>query len=121
MWKVVCTLLWSLIAGFSYNEIMLDVCRAMQGLGPAAFLPASMSLMGIINRSGPPNNLVFSIDGAMAPLGFFVGIFFAGVSAQYADGGGISGPELSFLQWPVRLDRLPHQVMLRRGGRGTLT
>ncbi|KAF1356997.1 major facilitator superfamily domain-containing protein [Delphinella strobiligena] len=79
MWKVVCTLLWSLIAGFSYNEIMLDVCRAMQGLGPAAFLPASMSLMGIINRSGPPNNLVFSIDGAMAPLGFFVGIFFAGL------------------------------------------
>lgn len=78
------TLLWSLIAGFSTNEIMLDVCRAMQGFGPAAFLPASMSLMGSIYRPGPRKNLVFSIYGAMAPLGFFIGIFFAGVSAQYA-------------------------------------
>lgn len=34
-------------------------------------------------RPGPRKNLVFSIYGAMAPLGFFVGIFFAGVAAQY--------------------------------------
>lgn len=82
---IVWTVIWSLIAGFSTNEIMLDVCRALQGFGPAAFLPSSMALLGSIYRPGPRKNLVFSIYGAMAPLGFFAGIFFAGVSAQYAN------------------------------------
>ncbi|KAK6395371.1 hypothetical protein LTR65_000841 [Meristemomyces frigidus] len=75
---------WSLIAGFARNELMLDFCRALQGLGPAAYLPASLTLLGSMYRPGPRKNLVFSIYGAMAPLGFFVGIFFAGVAGQYA-------------------------------------
>ncbi|KAK3623630.1 hypothetical protein LTR56_021493 [Elasticomyces elasticus] len=75
---------WSLIAGFSKNELMLDFCRALQGLGPAAYLPASLTLLGAMYRPGPRKNLVFSIYGAMAPFGFFVGIFFAGVAAEYA-------------------------------------
>lgn len=77
-------LIWSLIAGFAKNELMLDFCRALQGLGPAAFLPASLMLFGSIYRPGPRKNLVFCIYGAMAPFGFFVGIFFAGVAGQYA-------------------------------------
>ncbi|KAK5132938.1 hypothetical protein LTR08_008386 [Meristemomyces frigidus] len=75
---------WSLIAGFAQNELMLDFCRALQGLGPAAYLPASLTLLGSMYRPGPRKNLVFSIYGAMAPLGFFIGIFFAGVAGQYA-------------------------------------
>lgn len=75
---------WSLIAGFSRNELMLDLCRALQGLGPAAYLPASLTLLGSMYRPGPRKNLVFSIYGAMAPLGFFIGIFFAGVAGEYA-------------------------------------
>ncbi|KAK0257896.1 hypothetical protein LTS09_007089 [Friedmanniomyces endolithicus] len=75
---------WSLIAGFARNELMLDFCRALQGLGPAAYLPASLTLLGAMYRPGPRKNLVFCIYGAMAPFGFFVGIFFAGVAAQYA-------------------------------------
>jgi MFS family permease len=82
---IIWTVIWSIIAGFSTNEIMLDVCRAFQGFGPAAFLPASMALLGTIYRPGPRKNLVFSIYGAMAPLGFFAGIFFAGISAQFAN------------------------------------
>jgi MFS family permease len=74
---------WSLIAGFSTNDIMLNFCRALQGLGPAAFLPSSVMILGSIYRPGPRKNLVFSIYGACAPLGFFVGIFFAGVTAEY--------------------------------------
>jgi len=76
--------LWSFIAAFSQNELMLDFCRALQGLGPAAYLPASLTLLGSMYRPGPRKNLVFSIYGAMAPLGFFIGIFFAGVAGQYA-------------------------------------
>ncbi|KAL8822563.1 MAG: hypothetical protein Q9191_006703 [Dirinaria sp. TL-2023a] len=74
---------WSLIAGFSQNELMLDFCRAMQGLGPAAFLPSGVMLMGSIYRPGPRKNLVFSLYGGSAPLGFFIGIFFAGLIGQF--------------------------------------
>lgn len=76
-------LIWSVIAGFSQNYIMLIVCRALQGFGPAAFLPSGIMLLGSIYRPGPRKNLVFSLYGAFAPVGFFTGIFFAGVSAQF--------------------------------------
>lgn len=64
--------LWSLIAGFSVNDVMLNFCRALQGLGPAAFLPSSVMILGSTYRPGPRKNLVFSIYGACAPMGFFV-------------------------------------------------
>ncbi|KAF2818679.1 MFS general substrate transporter [Ophiobolus disseminans] len=76
-------LIWSIIAGFSQNYVMLIVCRALQGFGPAAFLPSGIMLLGSIYRPGPRKNLVFSLYGAFAPVGFFTGIFFAGVSAQF--------------------------------------
>ncbi|QSZ35058.1 hypothetical protein DSL72_007922 [Monilinia vaccinii-corymbosi] len=79
--------LWSLIGGFSTNPVMLNVCRALQGLGPAMYLPSSVALIGIIYRPGPRKNLVFAIYGACAPLGFFVGIFFAGLVAEYTHWG----------------------------------
>ncbi|ORY14408.1 major facilitator superfamily domain-containing protein [Clohesyomyces aquaticus] len=75
-------LVWSIIAGFSQNYIMLILCRALQGFGPAAFLPSGIMLLGSIYRPGPRKNLVFSLYGAFAPFGFFAGIFFAGLSAQ---------------------------------------
>lgn len=43
-------LIWSIIAGFSQNYIMLIFCRALQGFGPAAFLPAGIMLLGSIVR-----------------------------------------------------------------------
>jgi len=41
-------LIWSIIAGFSKNYIMLIFCRALQGFGPAAFLPSGIMLLGSI-------------------------------------------------------------------------
>ncbi|RPB00233.1 putative MFS multidrug transporter [Choiromyces venosus 120613-1] len=78
-WLVV----WSVVAGVAKTEITVDLARAFAGLGPAAFLPSSIMLLGSVYRPGPRKNLVFSMYGACAPLGFFLGIFFAGVSAQY--------------------------------------
>lgn len=75
--------IWSIVAANAQNEMMLDFSRALQGLGPAAYLPSSLMLLGSIYRPGPRKNLVFSIYGAMAPLGFYIGIFFAGVTAQF--------------------------------------
>ncbi|QSZ37209.1 hypothetical protein DSL72_009303 [Monilinia vaccinii-corymbosi] len=76
--------LWSLVAGFSKDQYMLDICRALQGLGPAAFMPSGMLLLGRTYRPGPRKNLVFSIYGACGAAGFFIGIFFAGLTAQYS-------------------------------------
>ncbi|KAL6157655.1 hypothetical protein ACJQWK_07503 [Exserohilum turcicum] len=80
-------IIWAVIAGFSQNYLMLIICRALQGFGPAAFLPSGIMLLGSIYRPGPRKNLVFSLYGAFAPVGFFTGIFFAGVTAQYTTWG----------------------------------
>jgi MFS family permease len=42
--------LWSMIAGFSVfsrSRIMFDVCRAMQGIGPAFMLPNAVAILGM--------------------------------------------------------------------------
>lgn len=73
----------SLIAGFSQNYTMLFVFRALQGLALAAFLPSSIMILGAMYRPGPRKNIVFSIYGACAALGFFVGIFFSGLCGSF--------------------------------------
>ncbi|KAK7917172.1 drug resistance protein [Apiospora marii] len=80
-WLVV----WSLICGFSQNTNMLIVCRAMQGLSTASFLPAGMSLLGQTYRPGPRKNFIFSLYGAFAVLGFYIGIAIGALTAQLAD------------------------------------
>ena len=77
-------IIWSVVAGFSQNELMLDFCRALQGLGSAAFLPSGVMLLGSLYRPGPRKNLLFSLYGAAAPLGFFTGVFFAGLVGQFS-------------------------------------
>lgn len=78
-WLVV----WSVIAGFSTTPLMLDICRALQGLGASAILPSGVMLMGSLYRPGPRKNLVFAIYGTSAVFGFFGGIAVAGVVGQY--------------------------------------
>lgn len=77
-------IIWTLIAGFSTGVPMLILCRAMQGLGASAYLPAGLTMLGRLYRPGPRKNLVFSIYGAMAPVGFFIGILAAGLVSRYA-------------------------------------
>lgn len=76
-------LVWSIIAGFSINPLMLDFCRALQGLGAAAFLPTGVRLMGSLYRPGPRKNLVFAVYGTSAVFGFFGGILMAGIVGQF--------------------------------------
>ncbi|KAL3441850.1 major facilitator superfamily-domain-containing protein [Aspergillus insuetus] len=76
-------LIWSFIAGWSQNYRMLIVCRALQGLGPSAFLPAGIMLIGSIYRPGPRKNLVFSLYGAFSPVGFYSGICVSGLSGHF--------------------------------------
>src|SRR6478735_2252388 len=83
MWGLAWLLVWSIIAGFSINPLMLDLCRALQGLGAAAFLPTGVMLMGSLYRPGPRKNLVFAVYGTSAVFGFFGGILMAGIVGQF--------------------------------------
>ncbi|KAF4486928.1 Efflux pump terJ [Colletotrichum fructicola Nara gc5] len=83
IWGLTWLLAWSIIAGFSINPLMLDFCRALQGLGAAAFLPTGVMLMGSLDRPGPRKNLVFAVYGTSAVLGFFGGILVAGIVGQF--------------------------------------
>ena len=71
---------WTVITGFSNDFMVLTFCRGMEGLGAAAILPAGISLLGKIYRPGPRKNLVFSLYGALAPMGFFGGLLVGGVT-----------------------------------------
>ncbi|KAL4786478.1 major facilitator superfamily domain-containing protein [Aspergillus varians] len=73
----------SILCGVSRSWLMLIICRALQGLGLAAFLPSGVMILGKAYRPGPRKNFVFSLYGACAALGFFVGIFFSGLCSQY--------------------------------------
>lgn len=62
---------------------MLIICRALQGLALGALLPSGMMILGSTYRPGPRKNLVFSIYGACAALGFFAGFFISGICGQF--------------------------------------
>lgn len=78
-WLVV----WSIVCGFAVNPLMMDLCRALQGLGPAAFLPTGVMLIGTAYRPGPRKNLVFALYGTAAVIEFYFGIFCAGIVGQF--------------------------------------
>ena len=73
----------SILAGVSQSWLMLIICRALQGLALAAFLPSGMMILGSTYRPGPRKNMVFSIYGACAALGFFAGFFFSGLCSEF--------------------------------------
>lgn len=78
-------LIWSVVSGFSQNTTMLITCRAMQGIGSAAFLPAGLAILSQMYRPGPRKNLVFAIYGAFACVGFYFGIFVGALTTEYLD------------------------------------
>jgi MFS family permease len=78
---------WSCFAGFSGytgSQIFFDVCRAMQGIGPALLMPNALALFGRAYPPGVKKNIVFSIFGSLAPAGFVIGATFGSLFAQLA-------------------------------------
>lgn len=73
----------SILAGVSTTWLMLIICRALQGLALGALLPSGMMILGSTYRPGPRKNLIFSIYGACAALGFFAGFFVSGICGQF--------------------------------------
>lgn len=109
---VVWLLVWSIITGFSVNPLMLIFCRALQGVGAAAFLPTGVMLIGTVYRPGPRKNIIFALYGACAIGGFFLGIFTAGLVGQYLPwgwyfwiGGILAAITLATSYWSIPNDR----------------
>lgn len=50
--------IFSILGGTARTDLVLIFARALQGLGPAAFLPSSVMLLGSVYRPGPRKNLV---------------------------------------------------------------
>ncbi|KAG9680278.1 MFS general substrate transporter, partial [Aureobasidium melanogenum] len=78
--------LWSLIAGVAVysNQIFSDICRALQGIGPAVLLPNALAILGRTYPPGGRKDMIFSIFGATAPGGFLLGAVFSSMLAQLA-------------------------------------
>ncbi|KAG8533549.1 uncharacterized protein KY384_001289 [Bacidia gigantensis] len=116
-------LIWCVVAGFSVTPLMLDFCRACQGLGAAAFLPTAVALMGSVYRPGPRKNLVFAIYGTSAVFGFFGGIFVAGVVGQFLRWGWYFwiGGILTAVTLVCSVFSIPHQPSQQGNGNGTGT
>lgn len=77
--------LWSLICGFSAysGQILYDICRAFQGIGPSILLPNSVAILGNMFPPGMKKNITFSFFGAAAPNGFILGALFASIFAGF--------------------------------------
>ncbi|BFZ62113.1 Low affinity NH4+ transporter [Saitoella coloradoensis] len=77
--------LWSLIAGlsgYSRSQVFFDICRALQGMGPAFVLPNALAIFGRLYALRPRRKeMVFALFGATAPTGFVVGSIFSALPA----------------------------------------
>ena len=74
----------SIICGVSVysNLILLSIARALQGIGSSLMVPNALALLGR-EFDGFKRNLVFSLFGACAPLGYQIGAVFTGIFAQF--------------------------------------
>jgi EmrB/QacA subfamily drug resistance transporter len=69
----------SLIGGLATAPWVLVFARVLQGVGAAAFVPASLSLLTSIFERGEERDRAVGIYGGMAALGFVVGMVGGGV------------------------------------------
>ncbi|KZS91971.1 putative efflux transporter [Sistotremastrum niveocremeum HHB9708] len=76
--------IFSIACGFAQNTIALAILRALQGMGPAATIPASL---GILAHAFPPSkarSIAFATFSAGAPMGGAIGFVFGGILTQFA-------------------------------------
>ena len=72
----------SLLGGMAPSPWVLVLARVVQGVGAAAFVPASLSLLTSIFAEGEGRNRAVGIYGGMAALGFVVGMVGGGVITE---------------------------------------
>jgi len=73
----------SLVGGLAPSPWVLISARVLQGVGAAALVPASLSLLTAIFAKGEERNRAIGVYGAMAALGFVVGMVGGGVITEF--------------------------------------
>ncbi|CAN6660488.1 low affinity ammonium transporter [Trichomonascus vanleenenianus] len=79
--------LWSLIAGFARyasTSVFFNICRGLQGIGPAFMTPNGLAMLAQVYPSGPRKNMAFALFGAGAPVGYTVGALLSALLSQFA-------------------------------------
>lgn len=86
IWAVGCTfmIVCNIGSGFATTAIGFDIARAVAGIGSALALPNALAILGRTYPPGQTRNMVFSILGALAPVGFWIGGVLGGLFAQFA-------------------------------------
>ena len=76
----------SLGCGFSYRGGLetLTACRAVQGIGPALFIPNGLALFGRTFPIGTKRNIAMSLFGGSGPIGFVIGAVVSSLFSQLA-------------------------------------
>jgi EmrB/QacA subfamily drug resistance transporter len=101
----------SLVGGFAVSPGVLIAARFAQGLGAAAFVPASLSLLTDTFAGGEERNRALGIYGAMAAVGFVVGMVGGGVITDL-----LGWRWVLFVNVPVALAALlPAPAVIREG------
>ena len=72
----------SLLAGAAWSQVALIAGRVVQGAGAAAFVPASLSLLTATFTNAGERSRAVGVYGAMAGLGFVVGMAGGGLVTQ---------------------------------------
>jgi EmrB/QacA subfamily drug resistance transporter len=73
----------SLVGGLSPAAWVLVGARFLQGVGAAAFVPSSLSLLTAVFAEGEERNHAIGVYGAMAAVGFVVGMVGGGVITEF--------------------------------------
>jgi EmrB/QacA subfamily drug resistance transporter len=73
----------SLLGGLAPSPGVLLCARVLQGVGAAAFVPASLSLLTASFAEGERRNRAIGVYGAMASLGFVVGMVGGGWITEF--------------------------------------
>ncbi|TBU27562.1 efflux transporter [Dichomitus squalens] len=74
--------IFGLGCGFAQDEITIDVLRGLQGLGPAASVPAALGILAHTFPPSPIRSIAFATFAAGAPVGGAIGNTIGGVLTQ---------------------------------------
>ncbi|WP_336823297.1 MFS transporter [Sporosarcina sp. USHLN248] len=84
MWGYSILTLASLLAGFAWNDSVLNVARAFQGAGSALITPAAMSIVMTLFAANPKEmNKALAFWGLSGAAGGFAGVFLGGIITEW--------------------------------------
>lgn len=98
----------------THGTIAFLFIRAFQGLATGGLTSSSISYLGRIYRSGQRKNRIFSLMGAQAPIGYFVGGIQGGALAKRIDWWFGSNAIACFLIFALAWKYSPTETTLRQ-------